>query len=207
MTGDDRTETYQVLSDEPGLLLHRPRRQLARVLALYALLPLICAAAGSYITYTLSAGRSDHRIAALEADLAERRAARAQMDDQQRQLEAARAAADAQLRRDACVAFDRLQPRDAEVLDLRKRYGCTGNPKPAATAGPLTRPTADSRPGSQRGGSGGQDEPDPAPQAPPKAGPPGPKGPTGPQGPPGEPGDTPPDDGGLLCLPLVGCVL
>lgn len=206
MSHDEKTETYHVLSDEPGLMLHRPRRQLARVLVLYALLPLICAGAGSYITYTLAGERTDHRIAALETDLAERRAARADMDAQQRVRDAERQAADAQLRKDACIAFDRLQPRDREVLDLRKRYGCTGNPRPAVAPAPTSAPSGGSQPagrhpsGSSNDGAS-PDRPRPAPQQPP-AGPPGPQGP---QGPPGHP--VPSGDGLTVCLPIVGCLL
>lgn len=204
MSGSEKTETYQVLSDEPGLLFHRPRRQLVQVLVLYALLPLICAAAGSYITYTLGSDRSDRRIAALEKDLAERRAARAEMDAQLKQQVEQRAAEDAQLRKDACVAFDRIQPRDAAMLDLRRRYGCTGNPKPAVAPGPTSVPSGGSQPAGQRPAGGGPTaprQPAPAPQQPPA----GPQEPQGPPGPPGQP--APPDDGLTVCLPIVGCLL
>ncbi|MBC9004847.1 hypothetical protein, partial [Micromonospora aurantiaca (nom. illeg.)] len=95
----------------------RDRRRLARLLALYALLPLLCSAAATAIAYNLADSAMDRRVEALEQDLAQRRA----------QASADQAARDARLeqtRRDLCVALDRLTPRDEPVQDLRRRYRC-----------------------------------------------------------------------------------
>ncbi|MEV7684278.1 hypothetical protein AB0O64_37980, partial [Streptomyces sp. NPDC088341] len=102
-------------------MVHNPRRQLARLLALYAVLPLICAGAGAFIAYQSASARTDGRIATLEADLAERRAVNSEANRARDEQLAA-------IRRDLCVLVDRLQPRDRAVVELRRRYGCPGTP-------------------------------------------------------------------------------
>ncbi|WP_349876208.1 hypothetical protein ABIH81_18885 [Micromonospora sp. HUAS YX12] len=170
----------------------RDRRRVARLLALYALLPLLCSAAATVIAYNLADNAVDRRVAALEQDLAQRRAAA--VEEQRR-----RDARLEQTRRDLCVALDRLTPRDADVQDLRRRYGCTGPlPDPSTSPGPPSRggprptgPAASSR----------TTVPQPAPApAPAPAGPPGPAGPTGPPGPPAA---TPKPTPAIACLPLL----
>lgn len=154
------------------------RRRLARLLALYALLPLICAAAATVIAYNLAGSRMDHRVDALEQDLAQRRAVAAQ---EQR----ARDARLEQTRRDLCVVLDRVVPRDTPVQDMRRRYGCAGaaspgpNPTPGRTPAPPSRP--DGRGSATAGEAGARPMPGPA----------GPVGATGPAGPPGQPAPSP----------------
>lgn len=198
MTRRGKIRPYPILSGEPGVLLQNPRRQLIRVLVLYALLPLICAAAGAFIAYIMANEHSSDRIAALEADLAERRAARAKVDSS--------------LRDAACVLANRAQPRDVDVERIRSKYGCTGAliavPTPTPSAGPSTA-GSDISAGENEGPASGV--PAPAPQPP--AGPPGPQPPAGPpgtQGPPGPAGPPPaipdPDDCSIS-LPVIGCIL
>ncbi|MEU9742539.1 hypothetical protein AB0E12_25475 [Micromonospora chersina] len=111
----------------------RDRRRVARLLALYALLPLLCSAAATVIAYNLADNAVDRRVTALEQDLAQRRAAA--VEEQRR-----RDARVEQTRRDLCVALDRLTPRDTDVQDLRRRYGCTGPlPDPSTLPGPPSR--------------------------------------------------------------------
>jgi hypothetical protein len=190
---------WPLLTDEPGVLLHQPRRKLIRVLVVYALLPLICAAAGAYISYELAAAQANDRISALESDLAQRRANRASMD-------AAQASAAAQFRTDMCVLADRTVPRDQAVEEIRRRYGCIGTPPPVSPSS--TRPPPS--PSRRAAGNGGaaKDPARPAPAPRPSAGRPGPPGPSGPPGPPGpQPTPVPPADG-LICVPVLQvCVL
>ncbi|MFI7430743.1 hypothetical protein ACIBPB_27485 [Micromonospora sp. NPDC049836] len=174
----------------------RDRRRMARLLALYALLPLLCSAAATVIAFNLADNAMDRRVAALEQDQAQRRAqAAAEAKARDARLEATR--------RDLCVALDRLTPRDEAVQDLRRRYGCTGPPPaPSTSPGPPSRggprptgPAASSRTPRAR--------PAPAP-APAPAGPPGPAGPTGP---PGPPAPTPKPSRALACVPLLDLCL
>ncbi|MER5608324.1 hypothetical protein AB0F93_00010 [Micromonospora tulbaghiae] len=177
MSQHDDTAAVPIISDEP-LMVSQPRRRLKRILVLYALLSLICGAAGGYIGYSLS----DARVEALEADLMQRRANRAAEDD-------ARDARDAQTRRDLCIVLDRIQPRDAPLEDMRRRYGCNGRipgarPSSSATAGPS--PTASA---GRRTAAGVAPAPAPAVS--------GPRGPARPTGPAGRPAPTPrPSTGG-----------
>lgn len=196
---------HVLLTDEPGVLVHNPRQKLVRILILYALLPLICSVAGGFIAYQFANAAMEHRVDALEGDLAQRRAARA-AEDRQR---------DAKLdqnRRDLCVVLDRLTPRDRPVEDLRHKYGCTGasvtappapSPSPNRTtpAGRAAEPTRDVPAGSGAAPSR-QPRPAPAPGPPGATGPSGPPGPSAPASPP-----PPPGDDNLLCLPLLGCLL
>jgi hypothetical protein len=206
-----RVLPHLLLTDEPGVMVHNPRRQLARLLVLYAVLPLICAAAGAFIAYSLSSAEIDRRVTATErqqADyLAERRRLNAEGDRlRDEQL--------AQFRRDLCVLIDRAVPRDLVVDELRRRYGCTG-PTATAPTSPTPRPTG---PAGQRGtASGGSPgggtvpaRPQPGPTSPqkPPAGPPGPVGPSGPPGPTAPAPAPAPAPSGLLCLPVLDlCVL
>lgn len=188
---DGATPPHPVLTDEPGLMLKRPRWQLAKILVLYALLALVCGAAGAVIAYQLSNVVTERRVAALEDDLAQRRAANAAGDE-------ARDAQLGQTRRDLCVVIDRVQPRDAAVEDMRTRYGCTSGPAVTPTPGVSPSPartraapttgggsTGRAPSGGQRGGSdaagptgpaepgapGRPAPPPPAPPAPPADGP------------------------------------
>ncbi|MFF0467575.1 hypothetical protein ACFYPX_09150 [Micromonospora zamorensis] len=194
MTTHRSSRQYELLADEP-VLLHNPRRQLVKLLTLYAALPLICATAGAYVAYMLAMGSVDQRLQGLERDMAERRTA-ARAEDRARDERLA------QTRRDLCVALDRLNPRDAPVQDLRRRYGCT-------TPGPAPSP----QPSTSGGGrpAGGRVDASPAPRPGPTRGPAGPTGPAGPEGPPGKPAPSPPPEPtpeprsrpALLCVPLL----
>lgn len=173
---DDTEPMSPVFADEP-LLVHQPRRRLNRILVLYALLPLICGAVGAYIAYELGNWRTDQRVDRLESDLNERRTARAAEDQ-------ARDARLEQTRRDLCVVLDRVQPRDAPLEEMRRRYGCVGRASPGP--GPNVVPTpgrSPAAPSAQPGaGSGGVASAGGA--AGPQAGSSGPGGATGPPGPP-----------------------
>lgn len=216
MVRHDTTQPHALLTDEPGLLVHRPRRKLAQVLALYAILSLICGAAGAVIAYQLSNVVIDRRVSTLEGDLAQRRATRAAEDQ-------ARDARLTQTRRDLCVVIDRVQPRDAAVEDVRRRWGCTS--RPAAVPAPAPSVTDSKRPGASPTTGGG-----PVGRVPSNAqrgpvgssggsagsagsGPSGPTGPTGPQGapapapapapPPPPPSAEEPVDLLDVCVPLL----
>lgn len=190
MTRHSSSRQYELLADEP-VLLHNPRRQLVKLLTLYAALPLICATAGTYVAYMLAMGSVDQRLQGLERDMAERRAA-AHAEDRARDERLA------QTRRDLCVVLDRLNPRDAPVQDLRGRYGCSApvpapSPQPSASGG--------GRP------AGGRAEASATPRPAPTPGPAGPTGPAGPAGPPGNPASSPPPEPNsrpvLVCVPLL----
>ncbi|MEV0430401.1 hypothetical protein [Micromonospora sp. NPDC050495] len=196
MTGrHGEPRSYGLLTDEPGLVVHNPRRQLAKLLVLYAVLPLLCSAAAAYIAVTLANASMDRRVAALEQDQAQRRQAAAAADQ-------ARDARLAQTRRDLCVVLDRVVPRDPPVQDLRRRYGCTAPdptptpPPPPVGGGP--GPTFSTVPGARVETSG-------APRPAPAPGPTGPAGPPGHSGPPGPPAPTPTPQPSpaLVCVPLL----
>lgn len=176
----DDTRRLATVADDP--VVAHDRRRLGRLLALYALLPLICATAATVIAYDLASGRMDRRVQALEADQAGRRAAEAsanrQRDDR---LE--------QTRKDLCVVLDRLTARDEPVQDMRRRYGCTA-PDPA----PL--------PSTGAPGRAGPRPPSSTPRPAPAPGPAGPGGPSGPPGPPA-PNSTPQPTPALVCVPLL----
>lgn len=203
MARHDGTAEHALLTDQPGVLVAHPRQQLVKILILYALLPLVCGTAGAVVAYQLSNVVTDRRVAALEDDLAQRRAANA----------AANEARDAQLgqtRRDLCVVIDRVQPRDQAVQDIRKRYGCTG--APAAIPTPVQSATPSPAVDGRRSGASGarppateRPTPRPGPSGPP--GPPGKPGPTAPATPPSPPPAPVPPGDGLICLPVLGCVL
>lgn len=135
------------------------------------------------------------RIATLEREFA------ADLDERRRERDAEVAGQNAklaQLRRDVCTLADRAQPRDDEVLQMRRRYGCTG---PAVSG---TAPGGPSTAGGGTPGSDGRSSGAPRPQ-------PGPRGPSGPAGPPAPaPSPAPPPtgpSGGLPCSLLFGCPL
>lgn len=133
-TPDDETDQlHPVATDQPGLILHRPLRKLRQVAIVYALLPLLCAAVGAWIATQVAYGRAerhtDARIATLEQDLAQRRAANQQSNaERDRQI--------AELRRLVCILADHAQPRDDQVEQVRATYGCTGGPYPEPSAAP-----------------------------------------------------------------------
>ena len=178
---DGTLPPHPVLTDEPGLVLTHPRRQLAKILILYAVLPLVCSVAGAVVAYQLSNVVTERRVAALEEYLAQRREMNTAADgERDKQLE--------QTRRDLCVVVDRVQPRDAAVEDMRRRYGCTGGPT-VAPASPSPTPSARTRPAPPTGGATGR-TPSGGQRGPSGGG--GVAGPTGPAGPPGRPAPTPP---------------
>lgn len=125
------------------------------------------------------------------------------LDERRRQRDAEVARQDTelrQLRQDACTLADRIVPRDRAVQQLRQRYGCTGDARPSAapatSAGAGTAGSPDSD-GSEPGSPGADVRP-----ARPDAPRPSPSKPAPPAPPP--PAD---DDDGLVCLPILGCVL
>jgi hypothetical protein len=131
-TPDGETERlHPVATDQPGLILHRPLQKLRQIAIVYALLPLLCAALGAWVAYRLTEASTDRRIAALEQDLAQRRAARAEQD-------AARDRQLGELRLLVCIFADHSQPRDDQVEAVRARYGCTGGPYPEPQSPPAT---------------------------------------------------------------------
>lgn len=138
---DDTEPLHPVATDQPGLILHQPRRKLRQIAIIYALLPLVSAGVGAWIAtqvaYARSEAHTDSRIAALEQDLSERRRVRAEQD-------AARDAQTRQLLNLLCVLLDHAQPRDDAVEALRTRYGCAGGvPSPGPQSPP---PSPGSRP-------------------------------------------------------------
>ncbi|WP_319461222.1 hypothetical protein [Micromonospora sp. RTP1Z1] len=181
-------DTQRVARVAAERVVVKDRRRLARLLALYALLPLLCSTAATLIASNLADASMDRRVAALEQDLAQRRAqAAAETRERDARLE--------QTRRDLCVALDRLTPRDPPVQDLRRRYGCTApDPRPSPSTG-----------APERGGprTPGRAAPSSAPRPAPTPGPTGPRGPQGPNGPPGTPAPTPTPEPtpALLCIP------
>jgi hypothetical protein len=199
-----------VMSDEPLVgegLTRRLRIVLLAMLAAFLLTNITSYLIGQAIR--ADADRDTRgRVANLErqvnADLAERRDRRdAEKAEQDAQLR--------QLRDDLCVALDRVQPRDQAVMAARKRNGCTADParptaSPAGSTGSRggTAASGGSTPGA---GSGARVVPTPAPGPPGPSGPPGRPGPSGPKpSPPATPpGEAP--DGGLICLPILGCIL
>lgn len=182
-----------VLSDEPLVGDNLTRR--VRVVLISVVVAFLLTNVTSYLIG--QAVRADtERDTRTRVDGLERQFA-ADLEQRRVQREAADAARDRQLkqlRQDVCVAYDRLY-RDAAVEAVRRRYGCTSTPPATATpqhpsaAGP-SRPGAEppARPGRQPG-----DTTQPGPAAPAAPTPPAPPG-------------GPPDDG-LVCLPLVGCLL
>ncbi len=203
MRDEPTTETPKlapVLTDEP-IVVPRPRRAVAKVAIAYMLAILIVGAASVYLGYGLARRDLDRRLKAVERYQSERRDVR---DEEKRRADAERADTDARvqrLRQLVCVFADRL-PRDSEVEKVRAEYGCTGNPAPSTTPSSLPDPPGQPNVPGPRGGQTPQQIP------PPRSGQPQPA----PQ-PPAQPPDPPdgpepePDDGGLICLPLLGCLL
>lgn len=189
-----------VLSDVPLVGENLTRR--LRIVLLCVLAAFLLTNVTSYLIGQAVQAEANRDVRAEVGDLrrevlAEIDARRVQRDAERAELEAAHAAQQrelAQVRRDLCVTLDRL-PRDAEVTEARRRHGCTGGTRPAgsATPGNATAPP----PGSP-------DRPDGGPAPRPSPGPPGSPRPPANPGPP--PPTNPPDDG-LVCLPLVGCLL
>lgn len=188
MLHERRRKLSPVLADEP--LVGQGIKRRVRVILLAVVVAIVLTNITSYFigeTTRADANRDLRtRIAALERDFA------ADLDERRRERDAEVAGQDAklaQLRRDVCTLADRAQPRDDEVQQMRRRYGCTGGPEPAMsrTAGGGSAPTA---------GPPAAPGPQPAP---------GPAAPTAP-GPSSPPAPNEPD-GGLFCLPLLGCPL
>lgn len=210
--GDEETSEIPtlapVLADEP-VVLQRPRRAVARVAIAYMLAILIVGSAAAYIGATVgydrASARTDRRIATLEGDLAERRATRDREN-------ATRDAQVKRLRQLVCTFADRVHPRDAEVERVRAEFGCTGNPTPQVAPSSLPSPPAGAGPANPGQPPRGDGRQNPGPPAgagrdPPSGGQPNPapQPPAQQPDPPAEP-EPEPDDG-LICLPILGCLL
>lgn len=193
------TGEYAVLADEP-VVLEKPRRAVAKVAIAYMAAILIVGVSAIYIGYGLARRDLDRRVAAIEQYQNERRDVRDQEKqdaDAEREATAARVE---RLKQIVCVFADRAQPRDEDVQRIRQEFGCTGEPVAPATPGALLPPpspggraTPGPRTGTPRGGVPGT-LPAPAPQPPPAVPPPAEP----------EPDD---EDDGILCLPIIGCLL
>lgn len=109
----------------------------AAVSALFALALVVIVVVAGYVSasvggehaYSRSSAHTDERIAALESDLAERRAANQRQNAQRDQQIG-------ELRRLVCVFADHAQPRDVQVQEIRGRYGCNGGPYPQPAPAP-----------------------------------------------------------------------
>jgi hypothetical protein len=233
-----------VQSDQRVVTGQRTRRSRMVLFLLVATLVLTNVAA--YLAGTWSSAnskqRSERRIAALEADLEQRRATWTSSDAAQR-------AEMDQLRRDACVLAARVSSPGPTVETVLSRYGCSsGQPAPTPGIAPGELSSASAGASGGTGGAGNRQpapppgpppaplpvHPAPPPQppppaqppapppvhpAPPPAQPPAPAPPPPPAQPPAPPQPArppapappppppPPDGGGLICLPLVGCIL
>lgn len=199
-----RKRLSPVLADEPLIgqdLTRRVRVVLLSVVIAFALTNLTSYIIGQAVR--ADADRDSRaRLAALERDFAADLETRRVVRDK----EVARQDAELrQLRADACTLADRIVPRDAAVQSLRRRYGCTGDGRPASTSGPTPGAPA-ATPGPGRPGKGDQTAPAPRPPAGTRA--PRPPASSGPKPPPSPSNPPPPArDDGLICLPLLGCVL
>lgn len=147
-----------------------PRRTALLSLSFAAAI-VVLAAVIAYFSSAIAVNRAeqhtDDRVAVLESDLQARRSAAAEQN-------ANRDAQIAELRRLVCLFADHATPRDQDVEDVRRRYGCTGVPNPtpgptsSATAVPTARPQGARQPvrspaGPGVGGPGGQPTPAPHP--------------------------------------------
>lgn len=211
----DRKLLSPVLSDQPLVGEHLTRR--LRIVLIAMLVAFFLTNLTSYLIGQAVRAEADRdtrtRVDGVERKVTEDIEARAvQRDAERKRMEETNAAQQrelAQLRRDLCVALDRVTPRDQVVVQARRQYGCTGGVAPAAS-----RPApAAGQPSQGAGASGGAPSgggtEGAAPSAPrPPTAPPGPAGPSGPPG-PSSPTTSPPaqTDDGLICLPVVGCVL
>jgi hypothetical protein len=145
------TRAEEITTNDP--LASSPRRTLL-LSTMFALAVVLLAAVISYTAAVIAVYRAerhtDERVAVLERDLQQRRAAAAEQN-------ANRDAQIAELRRLVCLFADHAQPRDAAVEDVRARYGCTGvasptpSPSRTVTVEPTARATAQ---GAHRTGGG-----------------------------------------------------
>lgn len=186
------SELVPVLADEQVVGTHLIRR--FRIMLVFIAVTLVLTNVTAYLVGLSFAADSDRRtvrrVAALEKALGE--------DLNQRR--ARRDAEFTQLRRDACVLADRIGPQDAEVQEMRRRYGCTGMVSPSVS------PSGTSRGGRVVPSAGGPVMPAPSPQRPPRL--PAPPDPPPVQPPPVQPPPPQPaPDEPLLCLPIIGCIL
>lgn len=199
-----RKRLSPVLSDEPIVGQDLPRR--LRVVLLSVVIAFVLTNLTSYLIGQAVRADADRdsraRLAALERDFAADLEARRSARDK----EVARHDAELrQLRADSCTLADRIVPRDAAVQSLRRRYGCSGDARPASTLTVTPRPPA-ATPRSARPGGAARPVPAPRPTAvttasrPPTSS--GPKPQPSPSTPP-----PPAADDGLICLPLIGCLL
>jgi hypothetical protein len=94
----------------------------------FALSVVIIAAAASYaggrLAYEQSAAHTDARIAVLEGDLSQRRAASMAANRIRDAQAAQRDAQIAELRRLVCAFADHAQPQDADIQQIRAQYHC-----------------------------------------------------------------------------------
>ncbi len=130
LDADDRPSTEDLLTppaiDPSRLVRVTPSWQAILVGALLAIMLGIVAGVTAYIAQNRANEHTDRRLAELERDRAERRAA----------ADAANARRDQQIaetQRIVCVVMNRIEPRDAEVQRIRVQFRCDAQPDPAAT--------------------------------------------------------------------------
>jgi hypothetical protein len=99
------------------------------VVAVVVIAGYVSASVGGEHAYNRSSRHTDERIATLESDLAERRAANQRQNVQRDQQIG-------ELRRLVCVFADHAQPRDEQVRQVRAKYGCNGGPYPEPVTSP-----------------------------------------------------------------------
>lgn len=167
--------------------LRTVRRRVRLASVLFAAAIVLCSAAAAYIAaayaYQRAEAHTNEQVRNLERERDRTERERdAERDALQRQLAAARRQAQA----DVCSVIVHEPPdRGGPVDQLRRRYACPYIPATLGTPAPRKdgATPADGRPPAPR----------PAPPPPPAP-------------PPARPTPSEPDDG-LLCLPVVGCVL
>lgn len=204
-----RARLWPVQSDEMPARHHAARRPRPVMTMLVVIGILLTGSAGGWFAYEFGVAHVNARVNATEAD--------------QRQRAAERTHEFEPLRRSACATLARL-PSDPEVDRDQALDGCGPAATPAPSAGSAALPTAAPSP-SATGGSGARSDAV-APQAanpaaevtsPPAPAPAATPAPTAAQAPaPKPPAVTPTptprptptgSGGGLICLPIVGCLL
>jgi hypothetical protein len=93
---------------------------------LVAVLLGIVAGVTAFVSQQRANDHTDHRIARLEADLAERRRVAAEANARRDQQIA-------ETQRIVCVVMNRVQPRDAEVEKVRAQFNCAAQPDPVGS--------------------------------------------------------------------------
>lgn len=181
--GRKRRNLSPVLSDEP--LVGQGIKRRVRVVLIAVATAFLLTNITSHLIGQAVRADADRDARTRIADLERRFAADLEERRKQRDAEVARQDAELrELRRDACTLVDRIQPRDAEVMRMRRRYGCTASPTSPSTpsrqvpAVPRGNATGNPEAGREQG-EGNPPRPAPPPPAPP--------------------------DDGLVCLPVIGC--